>query len=279
MILLGAALASAISCGKGFEGNTGGSGPTPQSCTSTADCTVPTDPCTTVSCQNSSCLYVQRQNNVPLPDEHQIQGDCQTIVCNQGTSTTKPIPNDPPDGDACLSYSCVNGDPKEEFADAETPCGEGGLLSCDGNGNCGGCTQTAQCGTPPTCKAYTCVDMICETSDVTNTNLPDNESGDCLQPRCNETGNLVFVPKNDDFPPDPMAGDCSTPTCVMGQPEEAPEAPGSACSVPEAGACCGFTCCPGSCVAQMCVNQGGGGLGGMGIGGAGGLGVGGAGGS
>ena len=37
MIVLGAALASAFACGKGFEGSDGGSGPTPQSCTSTSD--------------------------------------------------------------------------------------------------------------------------------------------------------------------------------------------------------------------------------------------------
>ena len=149
-ILFSAALLSAFACGKTFEGNAGGGGPAPQSCTSTSDCTIPNDPCTTVSCQNNSCLYIERQNNVDLPEEHQIQGDCQTIVCNQGVSTSKPVPNDPPDGDACKSYQCVGGEPQPQYAEAGTPCGENDALSCDGNGNCGGCTETSQCGTPPT---------------------------------------------------------------------------------------------------------------------------------
>lgn len=278
MILFGAGLASALACGKGFEGSTGGSGPTPQSCTSTADCTIPNDPCTTVSCQNSSCLYVQRQNNVPLPDENQIQGDCQTIVCNQGTSTTKPVPNDPPDGGACSSFTCVNGQAQEELAPSGTPCGEGDQLSCDGNGNCGGCTQTSQCGTPPACISYACEAGICEETVLMNTNLPDNEPN-CLQPRCNEDGYPVNVHDDEDVPPDETPGDCLEPICVAGMKDNQPIGMMATCTVPSPGVCCLATCCPAGCEGNACANEGGGGQGGMGNGGAGGMGVGGAGGN
>jgi hypothetical protein len=152
--------------GQGGGGGAGGHGGDPQSCTNTADCD-DKNPCTIDECELRA--GVCERSNVadgPTPGVSDAAADCIDRVCVAGVDTE--VPDDvevPDDSNACTTDACSGGMPVHTNVMADTPCG--GVLVCDGIGNCVGCTSPLQC--PPTgnpCADSTCNAQTCGTTDV-----------------------------------------------------------------------------------------------------------------
>lgn len=92
--------------------------------------------CGAVVCLGRACVVTTALRNEPLPENRQVVGDCQQLVCD-GEGGTKQVVDDndadPLDTNPCLTYTCVNGVPSSGARPVGFPCPDG---TCDGNGNC-----------------------------------------------------------------------------------------------------------------------------------------------
>lgn len=196
-------------------------------------CTVPTDcpgiesECATRTCTDGVC-GVDRH---PLGYLVGVQsaGDCVKLACD-GEGNAVPLPDDadtPNDGNACTDDRCENGVPSKAPSASGSPCGAG--LTCDGTGQCTGCTAAEQCGADTPCLALRCEDSICVFDYV-----PEGQgdpggqlAGDCHKTTCNGSGGTKAVVDDSDIPVD--GNPCTTDLCSGGLPSNPNAASGAPC--------------------------------------------------
>ncbi|WP_044235572.1 DUF4215 domain-containing protein [Chondromyces apiculatus] len=116
------------------QGGEGGTGP----CMTPAHCPVPVSQCERAVCTDGVCGIEPTPAGAPSRD--QLPGDCRIVVCDaEGNlvlqSDDTDVPNDTLD---CTLESCVDGEFVVQPAPAGTPCDDGGGVTCDDEGQCGG---------------------------------------------------------------------------------------------------------------------------------------------
>lgn len=191
--------------------------------------------------------------------------DCQREVCKEGAIVSEADPDDfLNDVNECTEDRCEGTTPVHVTRPANSPCGQGGLLRCNGEGKCQGCTDDASCQSGPAnpCAPITCQQGICVTNIApAGTTLPDPTPGDCMAPACADNGVVTTT-----FAADPPAAPspCVATACMEGAPQSGPRNAGTSCP---GGVCDGNgTCvscldsshCGGGtmvCVGSICVNR------------------------
>jgi hypothetical protein len=201
-------------------------------CSSAALCP-PASECMEATCADGVCGMAHLPSGTPTVT--QVKGDCLTQVCSDGAKTSQ-VPDDsdvPNDGNDCTLEACKAGLPETKNATGGTPCGSGTNLTCDGNGNCQGCTSPADCGKCQTCDAGVCKSAPAGTA-----------SGDCAAtPPCGGTGSCDG---NGGCTLAAAGTDCGTDcTNNVATPRTCD---GSGSCVNGTGTICGgFACTPGGC--------------------------------
>lgn len=178
--------------------------------------------CRTRTCSPAgSCGEICTPNGTPLAI--QAPGDCVSDVCDGNCMATEVLdPSDVPvDADPCTSDLCVNGTPLNPPAATGTPCGNGGV--CNATGQCVGCNVAADCGNDSFCLSWTCTaSSVCQPNFTPNdTPLPAAQQTpqDCIQLRCDGSGNVKQSPVND---PIVDGNPCTQDLCVNGSPQNPP---------------------------------------------------------
>jgi hypothetical protein len=239
-------LGSQAGCGDAFVTAPAPPVEQPTTCTGKSDCPAPSI-CKTYECEDDSC--VAKPLDGPLPSTEQTPGDCHVSACKDGSVEERIDDNDVPQGEECVITDCVEGELSTRPADANTPCGVGGQLTCDGAGHCANCTEPAQCGASSFCTTRTCVMGECgKMTEPAGTPLPpeDQVQGDCKTATCDAMGNPEGEIDNDSdapigFPKDP----CVHEQCSLGEVTAIPLQDGDACNPPlQNNECCDGKCCP-----------------------------------
>ena len=153
------------------------------------------EPCTDDACDAVS----QRCTHAPVPDgpvTDPVAGDCGTVLCLDGTTTTEVDDADVPvDGNPCTDDVCTQGTPSNPPVAAGTSCG--GDLVCDDAGICVGCNLPADCpGTNDFCQTVTCDAQQCGvsyTADGTALPAGDQTAGACKEIQCDGAGGTKTV--------------------------------------------------------------------------------------
>ena len=233
--------------------------------------------CTNDSCDvaASKCVF-SPLDGVPVPGAPQPPGDCHVQLCISGDEQDTVDDTDVPDqlpGD-CSVRTCAGGTPGSAIDDTDVlvdnnPCtkdlcaggvpsnppepqstGCGGVLVCDGAGQCVGCVTAADCpGQDDDCKVRLCSAQVC-TWQYTGPSLPATglnaaSVGDCSQWLCDGAGNAYQVS-------DPADAQPPATTCA-----------GLACG-PATDNCGNGITCPNTCVAPETCGGGGAGQNGCG---------------
>jgi hypothetical protein len=156
------------------------------------DCPAPANECVTAVCDSNQLCAV---SNVPEggPVTTQTPGDCKKVVCD-GKGATKAIDdnldlND--DAKECTTDTCAAGVPANTPVATATKCGSAGSTTkCDAMGNCVGCLDITDCGTPPACKVNTCTGGVCGTADAAEASACD-DGNKCTQADACQAGACV----------------------------------------------------------------------------------------
>jgi hypothetical protein len=134
----------------GKVGTGGGAGPGTSCDPSCSDA----NECGLRVCADSSCTFVAEGTAIAA----QTGGDCRQTVCD-GAGNVLDVSDDadvPAPAD-CLVGACSRGTPTVVMAKDGTPCGAAGRdLTCEA-GVCQGCADEKDCGKPPRCSSYVCV--------------------------------------------------------------------------------------------------------------------------
>ena len=172
-------------------GNGGDGGGTTSTSTSTGgiactdpvkDCPAPPNECVTAICDANKLCAV---SNVAVdgPVTVQTAGDCKKLVCD-GNGATKPVDDNTDindDAKECTTDTCVAGVSANTPVAVNTACGAvGGKTKCDAAGNCVGCIDITDCGTPPDCKVNTCTAGVCGTAEAAEASVCD-DGNKCTQ--------------------------------------------------------------------------------------------------
>jgi hypothetical protein len=198
--------------------------------------------CHTRACTAGACGFGDQMSGTQVST--QTPGDCETKVCDgQGGVTSQPDNTDiPTNGTTCDTASCNNGKPVLTPVASGTTCGP--MKTCDGTGNCVGCTGAADCpGMDTECQARTCSGTgVCGfTYQPSGTATSAQTAGDCKKNVCNGSGGISTIADDSDVP---TANQCYTGVCSSGVPSNPPAAAGTACGT---GVCNGAGLC-GVCV-------------------------------
>ena len=188
-------------------------------CKTTADCPAAKGSCDIWSCVDGVCLYEE-----------------------------KPIP----DGNPCTVDACENGNPTYPNAATGAPCGAGGKLTCDAQGNCVGCGEASDCDTQDVCSTWTCDIGVCTRFLKANgTFLGDPLKQDCKAEYCGVTGQIESRPYIND--PKVDGNECTDDACNdLGQPVYLPKPDGTKCGM-GCQTCTGGTC--GACSPNWVCNM------------------------
>jgi hypothetical protein len=127
---------------------------------------------------------------------------------------------------------CTNGVSSHPNLPQGTPCGIGMALTCDGTGDCSGCTLASQCGQNDFCRTYACTSNECTTMDAPlGAVLPANQqaTGDCQRLICDGFGGVTSEADDTDLPPDDGI-ECTLDTCVAGAPQHPPQLADTPCA-------------------------------------------------
>lgn len=187
-------------------------------CAAVDDCTqLPaSDECRTRQCIDGACVLELADLGTALPSSQQQDGDCQRAVCDGlGGHVSETDDDDVPiDGLECTADRCTAGTPSNPPEDPTAPCSAG---TCDGAGACTGCTAASECGdTVGVCEALACDDGVCTVAHLpSDTVLPDQTAGDCVELRCDGRGGVIAIAVDD--PPTDDGSGCSTVSCVDGR--------------------------------------------------------------
>ncbi len=192
----------------------GGGGGLGSACMTAADCN-DGNACTTDVCQGGTCVA----GPLVVCDDGNA---CTTDTCNGSTGCTyTPIPG-------CGTAVCGDG-----IVQAGEACDDGNLVNGDGcSSSCQleACSTTAQCpGVDTDCQMRTCTSGTCGFTFAANgTPVTNQVSGDCKQLICNGAGGTSNTVNNSDLPND--GNQCTTDTCVAGNPVNSPSSYGTACA-------------------------------------------------
>ena len=200
-------------------------------CVAKADCDdgIVESKCHSFDCVGGAC-FVSTQPDGPLPGTP--AGDCHVEVCAAGLYEDQVDNADvPDDSNECTQDVCLNGVPQNPPTPLNSTCGQGGLLYCDGAGNCLGCLSSDQCLGGTECKTPFC--------DVTNdrcgfvfaeagTLVSMQVAGDCTKSVCDGSGNVAA--QYDPADPGNDGNDCTMDVCTaMGITSFTAAAKGSTC--------------------------------------------------
>ena len=165
-----------------------------------------------------------------MPTECNDGSLCTIDTCENGAcKNTNDDSANPDDGEVCTTDTCVNGE--EQHTPTAGPCGEGGLLTCNAEGKCAGCTMPEQCGAAEPCQTRICnAQMVCEVElAMAGSPLPDPTIGDCMTMACDGMGNAESVIDDLDLPPD-ETNDCTDNVCTDGTPSHPLSMVGTLCA-------------------------------------------------
>jgi hypothetical protein len=103
-------------------------------------------------------------------------------------------------------------------------------LTCDGQGNCTGCTAASDCpGQDTECQVRVCSSGVCSTVNTPDgTSLSAQDPGDCLEAQCDGQGGVKKVPVASD--PLDDGNECTEDRCESGEPKNPPLSAGVSCS-------------------------------------------------
>jgi len=219
--------------GSGGGQPTGGAGP----CESITDCSEPANACEKPVCLGGECGTLAVDGGEALPADDQIAGDCKNSRCD-GVGHVVEENDDldlPHDGLECTQDLCISGVADHRTAALGTPCeDEGG--SCDASGNCVECVVASDCTALPSddyCRQRACDSGACVMVFASaGTALPAQTTGDCKTLACDGAGASAVVDDPRDGPDD--GNDCTTDSCVAGEPALDPLPAGTTC---QAGTC------------------------------------------
>ncbi len=255
---------SQITGGGGAGGDaTGGGGATTTTgeCAVAEDCPDPGNECLERACVGAACVPAPVASGTAVAA--QVAGDCQRVVCDGSGATTGQADDAdlPVDGAECTDDVCTAGVPSNPALAADAPCGTGGMLYCDGAGECVGCTVAEQCGSATDCSAPACNAGTCETTfTAPGTPIPMQTEGDCLEVQCDGIGGTKIVDAASDIVDD--GNQCTFDACNAGAATH-PNAPsGTVCAdggvkCDGAGNCIecltGADCPSFICASQVCI--------------------------
>jgi len=214
-------------------------------------CLVPTScpgadtECQTRTCTGNACGFAYQMSGTAVST--QTPGNCEKNVCNGtgGITAVADGSNIPTNGTVCDIASCSLGMPVYTPVASGTSCGT--MKTCDGAGNCTGCTAPTDCpGTDTDCQTRTCsTSGVCGFAyTASGTATSSQTAGDCKQNVCNGTGGVSVVADDTDLPTAP--GPCFSAVCTAGVASTPPKAAGAACST-------GGTVCNGAGVCGVCL--------------------------
>jgi hypothetical protein len=165
----------------------------------------------------------------------------------------------PDDGDACTADTCVNGGEKHAVQPG-LACGEGGLLTCNAQGQCAGCTTAEQCGASSECETWACDATICVANQpAMGFEIPAQIAGDCKVRMCDGIGNAVEINDDVDVPADDGVI-CTDDVCNAGVAGHPQSAVGTSCTdaitfCNASGACVTCTETFGCGAGELCFNE------------------------
>jgi hypothetical protein len=139
----------------------------------------------------------------------------------------------PDDGNECTTDTC-NGMTPTFTPNTGSTCGNGGRLTCDAAGICGGCTADTDCPDDTFCSDWSCnASSLCErVIRAENTPLTDGVEGqvegNCVELQCNAEGGVKTVNADTDFIDD--GNECTFELCDQGVLQEGDEQAGEACT-------------------------------------------------
>ncbi len=216
-------------------------------CTTAADCGAPASACSENTCENKVCKTTNLAEGTKVAA--QTAGDCKVNQCDGSGNvvTTNDDTDVARDDQECTDDVCTAGVPSHPARAANSACGTGGLLKCDGAGACVSCTTAADCGADSECQARTCVAGVCGVNNVAKgTALAAQTAGDCKVSQCDGNGGTEVVNADSDVNVD--ATSCTTDVCTAGVPSNPPVAAGTTCSEGTGALCNGAGACV-QCVA------------------------------
>lgn len=232
-------------------------------CTAAVHCPVPAGLCQERVCTNNVCMVTDViGKEIPSP-----KGDCKKTVCNAAGMPADQIDNTdvPTDGNPCTNDVCTNGNPSNPSTMSGVACGGGGQ-TCDGMGQCIGCTTNADCGINDACKSYACSANKCNIAyGAPGMALPAMQQtpGDCKTLACDGMGNVVSMVDVADVPND--MNQCTKDSCSSQGVPSNPFLPlNTMCNQNNGDTCDGFGNCLGAsgnkcmdgaaCVTGFCVD-------------------------
>ena len=156
------------------------------------DCPAPANECVTAICDaNKLCAVSNVAEGGPVTA--QTAGDCKKLVCD-GKGTTKAVDDNADlndDAKECTIDTCAAGAPVNTPKPVSTACGAvGGKTKCDAAGNCVGCVDITDCGTPPNCQVNTCTAGVCGTVAAAEASACNDGNG-CTQADSCQAGACV----------------------------------------------------------------------------------------
>ncbi|RLB65038.1 MAG: hypothetical protein DRI90_03060 [Deltaproteobacteria bacterium] len=225
-------------------------------------CEVPGDcddgnACTDDDCNvgTGSCIN-DPLNNVLAPGSDQVPGDCNQILCQDGTETDVIDDTDLPDDDnPCTDDLCNEGQPTNPTHPIDTPCTDPNdplALWCNNLGTCVQCNGPTQCVHLPSntfCGTRTCspAGMCGQDCVGNNVQTPAQVLGDCKDQYCDGACGTMQVLDANDLPVD--NNDCTQDLCTGMTPSNPNEPLNTAC-----GSQGTLYCDSGNCVG--CTNNG-----------------------
>lgn len=229
-------------------------------CTSENESVVCNDmlPCTTDVCDANTgqCAHVDL-NGVLSPE--QSNGDCQTVLCNDGVEDSLNDNLDlPVDGIECTQDICTEGVPSNPPEPTGTSCDQDGGRVCDGDGACVACNEPSDCVDLPVdddCQKRSCTEQNTCVPVHTAADTPVNQtlqsSGNCKLLVCDGLGGMKNNVDGSDLPDD--QNDCTQDLCdAMGNPSNPDEDLNTPCGVNDALFCDGDGVCADCTEAAQC---------------------------
>lgn len=217
------------------------------------------DPCTTDTCNGTTCSNVVLMDGTPVPNGNIDMTDCVQPVCMGGSPTNVPLDTEiPSDGEDCTTDVCSGGMIQSTPVMNGTKCGAGMAFDCFG-GKCG-CNSPADCGMDGECGTRTCTGMPGSKTCGWDYQAPGNSSmqtaGDCRKRVCNGTSEVADVVADND--PTNDNNSCTTEGCDGAMmTTHTPVTPGAPCGSGDecgGGALAGTCCSPATdvCAGKDC---------------------------
>ena len=243
--------------GLGGAGGTGGTGGTGgvgggMPCDVATDCPDPKNECLDRTCIANKCGQAPRP--VGTLGATQTGGDCQKSQCD-GAGKLGNVADDadvPVDAFDCTDDVCTAGVASNPAKPASSACGQGGLLFCNGAGQCVGCIAPTDCaGTDTECQTRTCTTGACGVMNAPQGTVVNAQmAGNCKKDQCDGGGAVETVPDSTDLPVDSQT--CTKDVCTGGVASNPPVAVGVACSEGSGILCDGAGKCAACLIATDC---------------------------